>query len=72
MPERFSIVFAGTPEFSVPSLESLIAHPACKVTLVISQPDKPVGRKQVMTPPPVKLCAEKHGIRVTQPKNINR
>ena len=72
MPERLSIVFAGTPEFSVPSLESLIAHPACKVTLVISQPDKPAGRKQVMTPPPVKLCAEKHGIRVTQPKNINR
>lgn len=67
----FSVIFAGTPQFAVPSLEALVANPAFDVTYVITQPDKPVGRKKTMTPPPVKTTAEKLGIRVWQPENIN-
>ena len=63
------IIFMGTPDFAVPCLEKLIecGH---KVLGVYSQPDKPVGRKQVLTAPPVKLCAEKHGIPVYQPLSL--
>jgi len=71
MSPPYSVVFCGTPEFAVPSLEALIADPAFSVDLVVTQPDKPVGRKQVVTPPPVKVCATQHGIPVVQPKNIN-
>jgi len=67
----FSIVFCGTPDFAVPSLAALLSDPAFSVKLVITQPDKPVGRKQIMTPPPVKLLAEQHNIPVLQPNNIN-
>ncbi len=70
--ERFSIIFCGTPDFAVPALEELLKNPAFQVTLVVTQPDKPVGRKQIVTPPPVKVFAEKHGIPVFQPENINK
>jgi len=62
------VVFMGTPEFSVPILESLIE--ATDVVLVVSQPDKEVGRKKVLTPSPVKMCAESHGIKVLTPSRI--
>lgn len=65
------IIFCGTPEFAVPSLEALINDDAFSVDLVITQPDKPVGRKQVLTPPPVKVCAKQHGIPVAQPEKLN-
>lgn len=63
------IVFMGTPDFAVFSLEALIeaGHDVCAV---FTQPDKPRGRKQVMTPPEVKLCAEKHHIPVYQPTTL--
>lgn len=60
------IVFMGTPEFAVSSLEKLIAD-GHVISLVVTQPDKPVGRKHVMTPPPVKVCALAHGLPVFQP-----
>lgn len=63
------IVYMGTPEFAVPSLERLIAD-GHEVTLVITQPDKPVGRKQILTPPPVKVCAQVHSIPVYQPVSM--
>ena len=63
------IVYMGTPAFAVPSLERLIAD-GYEVTLCVTQPDKPVGRKQVLTPPPVKDCALKHGIPVYQPTSM--
>ena len=72
MPQTFSVIFAGTPDFAVPSLEALIADPAFDITLIITQPDKPVGRKQTITPPPVKTCALQHGIPVFQPEDINK
>lgn len=62
------IVFMGTPDFSVPVLEGLIED--YNVVLVVSQPDKLVGRKQILTPTPVKKCALAHGIPVLQPENI--
>lgn len=65
------ILFAGTPTFAVPSLEALAKNPAFSIDLVITQPDKPVGRKGVITPPPVKVAAEKLGLPVLQPTDIN-
>lgn len=63
------IVFCGTPQFAVPTLEALLAH-GHEVPLVVSQPDRLVGRKQVLTAPPVKQAALAHGIAVTQPEKI--
>jgi methionyl-tRNA formyltransferase len=63
------IVFMGTPEFSVLVLQQLIKD-GYDVVGVVTQPDRPVGRKKVLTPPPVKVEAEKHGIPVLQPLKI--
>ncbi len=65
--DNMKIVFFGTPEFAVPTLESLAKD--MDVISVVTQPDKKVGRKQIVTPPPVKISAEKLGIKVIQPKN---
>jgi methionyl-tRNA formyltransferase len=59
------IVFFGTPEISVSFLNALVKH-HLHPTLVVTQPDRPVGRKQVLTPPPVKVAAEQHGLPVKQ------
>ena len=63
------IVFMGTPDFAVPSLQALIdaGHEVCAV---YTQPDKPQGRKQVLTAPPVKELALRHGIPVYQPVTL--
>lgn len=63
------IIFMGTPDFSVGTLEALVeaGHEVC---LVVSQPDKPKGRGKEMQPTPVKEAAMKHGIPVYQPKKI--
>lgn len=61
------VVFMGTPDFAVPSLQALIDSGKHKVIAVYTQPDKPVGRKRVLTAPPVKQLAEKNGIDVYQP-----
>lgn len=63
------IVFMGTPDFAVPCLEKLIEN-GHEVVGVFSQPDKPVGRKQILTPPEVKACAVEHNIPVYQPEKI--
>lgn len=62
------IVFMGTPDFAVPCLDKLIENH--QVVGVFTQPDKPVGRKQILTPPPVKELAEKNSIPVFQPEKI--
>ncbi len=64
-----NIVFMGTPEFAVPTLEALISS-GHNVVGVFTQPDKAVGRKQIITPPPVKVCAEEHNIPVFQPNSL--
>ncbi len=63
------LVFMGTPDFAVPCLESLI-EAGHEIIGVFTQPDKPVGRKRIMTPPPVKVCAESNGIKVYQPDSV--
>lgn len=63
------IVFFGTPEFAAPILETLISRTDMEVIAVITQPDKKIGRKQVITPPIIKTIAIKHHITVFQPKN---
>ena len=63
------VVFFGTPEFAVPSLERLVAGHH-RVVLVVSRPDKPVGRKKVLTPPPVVEAARRHGLETWQPANL--
>lgn len=64
-----NIVFMGTPDFAVPCLEKLI-EAGNNVSGVFTQPDKPVGRKQVLTPPEVKKTAVKYNITVYQPEKI--
>jgi len=71
MAAPISIIFCGTPEFAIPCLDALIASKAFDVKLVITQPDKPVGRKQILTPPPIKILARQHGIPVEQPEDVN-
>lgn len=60
----------GTPDFAVPALEKLAQSPDYTVAAVFTQPDKPKGRKMVMTPPDVKVCAEKLGIPFFQPSSM--
>ena len=67
--DKKKIVFMGTPKFAVLILEMLIEN--FGVDLVITQPDKKVGRKKVLTAPPVKILAEEKGIRVLQPEKIS-
>ena len=63
------IVFMGTPDFSVPVLQRILQD-GYEVIAVVTQPDRPVGRKRVLTPPPVKVEALKHNIPVYQPEKI--
>lgn len=65
------IVFMGTPDFSVPVLRQLIDD-GYEVIGVVTQPDRPVGRKRILTPPPVKVEAVKQGIPVFQPEKIRQ
>jgi len=64
-----NIVFMGTPAFAVPSLEMLIEE-GYNVAAVVTQPDRPQGRKKVLTPTPVKEAALRHGIPVLQPQRL--
>lgn len=63
------LVFCGTPQFAVPTLEALISA-GHTIQLVVSQPDRPVGREQVLHAPPVKQIALAAGLEVTQPEKI--
>lgn len=63
-------VFFGTPEYSKITLETLVKNGFIP-SLVICSPDAPIGRKQIMTHPPVKVFADEHNIPVFQPKKIN-
>ena len=63
------IVFAGTPEFAVPSLSAL-CEAGYGIAAVLTQPDRPQGRKKILTPSPVKRCAEERGILVIQPEKL--
>ena len=64
------LVFMGTPQFSVPILEGLI-EAGYEVQAVVTQPDRPVGRKKVITPTPVKEAALRFNLPVLQPEKIS-
>jgi methionyl-tRNA formyltransferase len=61
----------GTPHYAREILNTLIEAEDMDLSLVLTQPDRPVGRKKVLTPPPVKVLAEEHGIEVLQPNRLS-
>ena len=63
------LVFCGTPGFAVPTFQALLAA-GHEIAWVVSQPDRPVGRGQLLTAPPVKQAALSSGLPVTQPEKI--
>ncbi len=66
----YKIIYMGTPHYAKEILETLIDAEDMEVSLVFTQPDRPVGRKRVLTPPLVKVVAEAHGIEVLQPTRL--
>jgi methionyl-tRNA formyltransferase len=64
------IIFMGTPDFAVPSLQALIDSPDFEVVGVVSQPDRPAGRGRELSAPPVRRAAEQAGIPVFQPEKL--
>jgi methionyl-tRNA formyltransferase len=65
------LIFLGTPAFAVPTLE-MVLEAGHKVLTVVTQPDRPKGRGQVLSPSPVKEAALAHGLPVFQPERIKR
>lgn len=65
------LVFCGTPEFAVPSLRALVER-GHDVQLVLTQPDRPAGRKMELHAPPVKMVAQELGLQVQQPEKIKK
>ncbi|MFA5821315.1 MAG: methionyl-tRNA formyltransferase [Candidatus Gracilibacteria bacterium] len=63
------IVFFGSPEFVLPTLKALHSKPNIEILAVVTQKDKPVGRKHQLTPQPVKVLAETLGLKVIQSEN---
>lgn len=67
---KTKIIFIGTAEFGLPVFKALTADENFEIILAISQPDKPIGRKQIITSSPIKIAAEKKNITVLQPEHI--
>jgi methionyl-tRNA formyltransferase len=67
-----NIIFFGTPEFAVPSLEALIAHPDFNVLAVVTQPDKRRNRGHELSPSPVKAVSLRHHLPVWDPKSVKK
>jgi methionyl-tRNA formyltransferase len=62
MMKKRNLLFFGTPEIAIPSLEALIQDSSVHIVGVGTPPDKPFGRKQILTPCPVKKYAEDHNL----------
>ena len=65
-----NLIFMGTPDFAVPTLESLMAWPGGRVVAVVTAPDRPAGRGRQLQASAVKVAAEAHGLPVLQPTNL--
>ncbi len=65
------LVFCGTPEFAVPTLRAVL-NAGHEVALVLTQPDRPAGRKMELHSPPVKQLALEHGLPIMQPERIRK
>src|SRR6266568_226117 len=70
MTQLFDLVFCGTPQFAVPTLQKLVE--GFNVRLVVTQPDRPKGRGLGLVPSPVKQAAEKLGLPIYQPEKIKQ
>lgn len=70
MTQPIKTIFAGTPEFAVPFLKSLFEDELFEVAVVITQPDKPSGRKQTIVPSPIKTFSQNNKLPVWQPENL--
>lgn len=69
---KVRVCFLGTPEFAVTSLKALLDDEHFEVVGVVSQPDRPAGRKLQLTPSPVKTLALAHGLRVVTPESLKK
>jgi len=69
-PSRPKIIFMGTPQFAVPTLQTII-HKEYKILSVVTQPDRPKGRGQKLTPSPVKILAEENNLTILQPERLD-
>ncbi|PJA89908.1 MAG: methionyl-tRNA formyltransferase [Candidatus Magasanikbacteria bacterium CG_4_9_14_3_um_filter_32_9] len=67
---KIKIIFFGTHNFAVKILKGLLEAPFISVVKVVTQPDRPAGRKKVMTPPPVKVFALENGLEIIQPESL--
>jgi len=68
---KYNIVYMGTPHYAREILNTLIKAEDMEVSLVLTQPDRPVGRKKVLTPPSVKVLAQEYDINVLQPNRLS-
>jgi len=68
---KYKIVYMGTPHYAKEILNTLIEAEDMEVSLVLTQPDRPVGRKKVLTPPSVKVLAQEYDIKVLQPNRLS-
>ncbi len=68
--KRFRVVFMGTPDFALPSLEALLSGE--EVIAVVTQPDRPKGRGEILTPSPVKVAAAEKSLLIFQPERIKK
>jgi len=64
------IIFMGTPDYAQKILEEILKQKNMEVVAVYTQPDKPVGRKKVLTAPPVKVTAQEHNLKIYQPDRL--
>lgn len=69
VPTPYKFIFLGTSEFAIPIMEGLIKN-KWGVSLIITEPDKPVGRKKILTPPPIKNVGQRYGLIIHQPQKI--
>lgn len=69
---RIRVCFLGTPSFAVTCLQGLLDDPHFEVVGVVTQPDRPAGRKMVLTPSPVKILAQSYHLPVLSPESINK
>jgi methionyl-tRNA formyltransferase len=72
MSKSLSIIFFGTHEFAAIILAGIIADENYSVRAVVTQPDRPMGRKQIMTPSPVKILALENKLTIYQPETLKR
>jgi len=70
MENKIRTIFMGTPDFAVPGLKKLVSQKDIELVLVITQEDKPVGRKKTITAPPVKKIAQELNLPILQPKKL--